>query len=181
MVTLRNVINAHIASFLFGKASSCCCCPFVVQNKSTWAVCGVCEQARIMFSSWQMFNLRIEVRVIKRRGGGNEKKKENWCALCAESHDTTVAFSLSLLCFASLFFFFFFFFLFFFFCLFGLQPDRVRTLCIPGSHVEKIEALGLSLANMHRIRHLDLSCNALESTEVESHENTSATHMHLFW
>ena len=76
---------------------------------------------------------------------------------------------------------FFFSFFFFFFCLFGLQPDRVRTLCIPGSHVEKIEALGLSLANMHRIRHLDLSCNALESTEVESHENTSATHMHLFW
>ncbi|KAL0985474.1 hypothetical protein UPYG_G00157350 [Umbra pygmaea] len=45
----------------------------------------------------------------------------------------------------------------------------VRSLCLPGSHKEKIRHLGISLKNFVRLKTLDLSCNALISVEGVQH------------
>ena len=45
-------------------------------------------------------------------------------------------------------------------------PARVRTLVLPGMPQARIGSLGAALFKMSRLRHLDLSCNALVSLEV---------------
>ena len=44
--------------------------------------------------------------------------------------------------------------------------DDVRSLSLPGSYCEKITHLGRSLMGFARLKHLDLSRNAIESLEV---------------
>ena len=51
-------------------------------------------------------------------------------------------------------------------CTHARTIDSVRSLILPGVHNEKITHLGGSLANFTRLRHLDLSCNAVTSLEV---------------
>ena len=60
-------------------------------------------------------------------------------------------------------------------CLLGLcmhlplqttKTEDVRSLALPGSYSEKITHLGRSLLGFTRIKHLDLSRNAIESLEV---------------
>ena len=61
------------------------------------------------------------------------------------------------------------------YCLLGLcmhiplqttKTEDVRSLALPGSYSEKITHLGRSLLGFTRIKHLDLSRNAIESLEV---------------
>lgn len=47
-----------------------------------------------------------------------------------------------------------------------LRSDDVRSLSLPGSYCEKITHLGRSLVGFTRLKHLDLSRNALESLEA---------------
>ena len=44
--------------------------------------------------------------------------------------------------------------------------DDVRSLSLPGSYCEKITHLGRSLMGFTRLKHLDLSRNAIESLDV---------------
>ena len=46
------------------------------------------------------------------------------------------------------------------------KTEDVRSLALPGSYSEKITHLGRSLLGFTRIKHLDLSRNAIESLEV---------------
>ncbi len=46
------------------------------------------------------------------------------------------------------------------------SADDVRSISLPGSYYEKITHLSRSLAGFVRLKHLDLSRNALESLEV---------------
>ena len=52
--------------------------------------------------------------------------------------------------------------------LFGVMIilDDVRSLSLPGSYSEKITHFGRSLLNFTRLKHLDISRNAIESLEV---------------
>jgi hypothetical protein len=47
-----------------------------------------------------------------------------------------------------------------------ILQDDVRSLSLPGSYCEKITHLGRSLMGFTRLKHLDLSRNAIESLEV---------------
>ena len=44
--------------------------------------------------------------------------------------------------------------------------DDVRSLSLPGSYNQKITHLGRSLLSFSRLKHIDLSRNAIESLEV---------------
>ena len=46
------------------------------------------------------------------------------------------------------------------------KTEDVRSLALPGSYSEKITHLSRSLLGFTRIKHLDLSRNAIESLEV---------------
>jgi len=47
--------------------------------------------------------------------------------------------------------------------------EDVRSLALPGSYNEKITHLGRSLLSFTRIKHLDLSRNAIQSLEVQTY------------
>ena len=47
-----------------------------------------------------------------------------------------------------------------------ITSEDVRSLALPGSYHEKIAYLGRSLAGFTRLKHLDLSRNAIHSLEV---------------
>lgn len=49
--------------------------------------------------------------------------------------------------------------------LFALLED-VRSLSLPGTYHEKITSLGTGLRNFSRLKHLDLSRNAIDSLQV---------------
>ena len=44
--------------------------------------------------------------------------------------------------------------------------EDVRSLALPGSYQEKVTHLGRALLGFTRLKHLDLSRNAIESLEV---------------
>ncbi len=56
--------------------------------------------------------------------------------------------------------------------------EDVRSLSLPGSYCEKITHLGRSLMGFTRLKHLDLSRNAIESLDVsfflQQHHTTDA-------
>ena len=48
----------------------------------------------------------------------------------------------------------------------ALTTEDVRSLALPGSYQEKVTHLGRALLGFSRLKHLDLSRNAIESLEV---------------
>ena len=44
--------------------------------------------------------------------------------------------------------------------------EDVRSLSLPGTYHEKIHSLGISLRRFTRLKHLDLSRNAIDNLEV---------------
>ena len=52
------------------------------------------------------------------------------------------------------------------------QSDDVKSLSLPGTYHEKITSMGNSLRSFTRLKHLDVSRNALTSSEVCTAPNT---------
>ena len=65
-----------------------------------------------------------------------------------------------------------------------LAAENVWSLVLPGSYSEKITHLGQSMLEFTKLKHLDLSRNAVESLQVRMHDCTCTcmcgAHIHKY-